>query len=99
MSKNLKPTQLQLHALFNYDSGHLRWKVKKGARTLGDLAGVRTDRYVLIKIDGVMYNARDLIWIYHHGALPDSGLKHKDGDRFYNVIENIVPRRDVISFM
>lgn len=83
-------TQDLLKELFDYRGGNLYWKVKKGCRiNIGDLAGTVGERgYQQIGINGKVYLAHRLIFLYHHGYLPQF-LDHIDGDRSNNYISNL----------
>lgn len=84
----------------------LVWRKHRGAVGPGSRAGCKfssrvnkaPDRYV-VKLDGVLFNVRDLIYIYHKGFIPECGLKFADGDCWNLRIENIVPRKPVVSFL
>lgn len=90
------PNQYILRRLFRYETefsgGRLQWKMSKGSKGRGFHAGSEMDTFRKIVIDGKAYNERDLVWIYHYGALPLVGLMNLDGDAFNNKIANIKPR-------
>ena len=83
-------TQELVRELFDYRDGNLYWKVYKGSTAqIGDLAGtIRPDGYRKIMIDYREYRAHRLIFIYHHGFVPER-LDHIDGDPLNNDIENL----------
>jgi hypothetical protein len=49
----------------------------------------------MIRVDGILYNMRDLIWIYHYNQLPIGRLIYVDGNSRNNRIENIKPLKKV----
>ena len=78
-----------VRSLFDYHDGALYWKVHKGTAKLGDLAGtVRDDDRRQIGINGKRYKAHRLIFLWHHGYLPEF-LDHIDGDPTNNNIDNL----------
>lgn len=88
-------TQAQLHELFDYDghTGNLIWKVARQGIRVGDVAGcINTRGYRTIRLSGCGYLAHRLIWMHHHGKLPDRQIDHIDRDKLNNRIENL---RDV----
>jgi len=106
------PTQAMVRHLFVHVPDHppefdhgLCWFKTRGARAAWKNAGCKAaprtnkeqDRY-LVKINGVMFNVRDLIWIYYCGTMPEGGLKLIDGNPWNLSIENIAPRKPVVSF-
>tara|TARA_R110000868_G_C10592688_1_gene739741 strand:- start:60 stop:542 length:483 start_codon:yes stop_codon:yes gene_type:complete len=86
------PTQGRLHELFDYKDGQLLNKTKRRSQIkVGAPAGHMTLRgYVNIRVDGKMYKAHRLIYVYHHGVMP-AMLDHIDCDRTNNRIENLRP--------
>ena len=76
--------------LFDYKDGNLYWSVIiNGQFQKGDLAGyLRKDGYRNIQIDGKSYLAHRLIFLYHHGYLPEF-LDHIDGNPRNNNISNL----------
>ena len=79
-----------IRSLFYYYDGALYWKVSKtNGVKIGDLAGtVRDDGRRQIGINGKKYKAHRLIFLYHHGYLPEF-LDHIDGNPANNNIANL----------
>lgn len=95
MAKDRKPTAVRVRALLIYDpqSGIFRWRVNRtGTARAGTIAGaLDTDGYRQIRIDGVLYLAHRLAWLYVHGRWPRGDLDHRDLDRDHNAIDNLRP--------
>ena len=82
-------SQDYVRGLFDYRNGILYWKDAKGTANVGDLAGyVGTGGYRRLRIDDKGYLAHRLIFLYHHGYLPES-LDHIDGTPSNNDISNL----------
>ena len=79
--------------LFDYRvDGNLIWKVRKAKRIkIGDIAGSfdRTHGYHTVGIDGRLYKAHRLIWLWHHGYMPEGELDHINKIKHDNCIENL----------
>ncbi len=81
--------QKQIRSLFDYRNGNLYWKVVRQGIRNGGLAGtVIEGGYRQVKIDGKSYYAHRLIFLYHHGYLPEF-LDHIDRNPLNNNIENL----------
>ena len=83
-----KLNQKYLKTLFNYKDGELYWKISRQSIKINDKAGYINYRYKNIKINGKLYRAHRLIYLYHYGYLPKF-LDHIDGDQLNNNIENL----------
>ena len=83
-------TQDYLNQLFEYRDGVLYWKVKPSKKVLiGDKAGnKREDGYCLTMTAGKRYLNHRLIFLMHHGCLPQF-IDHIDGNPSNNKIENL----------
>jgi hypothetical protein len=106
--RNVYPDQKTVRDLFYYseENGWLAWRKRSGNRGAGSMAGniVRDlvtgkPKYIMVKMGGVVYNQRDLIWIYFNGPMPEGGLKNIDGNTANVVLQNIAPRKPVVSFL
>ena len=81
-------TQDYVKQLFEYRDGELYWKVKYSQRVkIGAKAGALDgDEYFRISINGKRYLNHRLIFLMHHGYLPEY-LDHIDGNPSNNKIE------------
>lgn len=86
-------TPERLHELFEYRDGALYWKHRHGgknSRAAGTKAGTPLGKrkYLRVSVDYKFYYVHRLIWLMHHGDLPDV-IDHIDGDPSNNRIENL----------
>lgn len=86
-------TAERVRSLLNYDpaTGQFTWNVSNSNRApVGSIAGgVRGDGYWRIRVDGHLYAAHRLAWLYVHGSWPNEDIDHIDGDRLNNRISNL----------
>ena len=83
-------SQEYLKSIFSYSEGKLIWKAKKSDKVVvGSEAGCVTKKgRCFIGLDGKNYRTHRLIYLFHHGYLPDT-IDHIDGDPSNNRIENL----------
>lgn len=83
-------TQDIVRELFDYIDSDLYWKMSKSqCIKMGDLAGnVESGGYRVIGINGKIYKSHRLIFLYHHGYIPEF-LDHIDGNKLNNDISNL----------
>ena len=76
--------------LFDYADGKLLWKQKLNRSVVvGSKAGcVNNLGYEVITINGSKYKAHRLVFLWHHGYLPEY-IDHIDGNPANNRIENL----------
>jgi hypothetical protein len=87
-------TQDLLRELFDYRDGHLYWRMsRRGGRGIkaGDRAGsLHCEGYVEIGINQTKYLLHRLVWIWHHGDIPEGfEIDHIDRDRSKSRVENL----------
>lgn len=87
-------TQCRLKELLNYDpeTGLFTRRIKRaGIRAnIGDIAGKFVDGdYVNIKINGKIYKAHRLAWMYVYGDFPDGEIDHINRIKHDNRIKNL----------
>ena len=87
-------TQEEAHRLFEYRDGALYWKVpKKGLKKIpnGDRpAGWKSCGYIKLAISGKAYYAHQVVFLMHHGYIPET-VDHIDGNRQNNNVANLRP--------
>jgi hypothetical protein len=88
------PSIDQLKAEVDYDSETGLFTRKKTHPKLkyrvGDVTGVqRPDGYLQISINGKIFLAHRLAWLYVNGELPKSNIDHIDGIKTNNSIKNL----------
>jgi hypothetical protein len=85
-------TQKLLKEMFFYKEGKLFNKTKRAKKTIiGSEAGaLQSTGYRVIRINRKLYKAHRLIYIFHHGEIPDGlYIDHIDRQRLNNSIENL----------
>lgn len=82
-------TQERVKELFVYDNGKLFWLVNRGKAKSGDQAGAFDGRYFSTTVDGKSIKTHRLIFLYHHGYLPENQIDHIDRNVKNNKIENL----------
>lgn len=95
-------THARLVELLSYDpmTGAFAWRPfkRKGYSTTGRPAGSRHQLgYIHIQIDGVIYKAHRLAWLYVHGVWPSDQIDHRDGVKDNNRIGNLRDADAVIN--
>lgn len=83
-------SQERILELLEYKDGSLFWKVKPAKQiAIGKEAGcVNNHGYSVIRIDGVLHRTHRIIFLMHHGYLPQY-IDHADGNKLNNSIENL----------
>lgn len=82
----------RLKEALSYDpvTGHFTWLISINSRAIaGNIAGCKSDGYVIIKLDGVIYLAHRLAWLYMTGNWPANKVDHWDTDRSNNAWSNL----------
>lgn len=71
-------------------TGEFTWNISRGRAAVGKIAGAESVKgYLRIKLDGHLYQAHRLAWLYENGCWPDGEIDHIDGDRKNNRIANL----------
>jgi hypothetical protein len=91
--KQIGLTQQRLRELLMYDpeTGIFTWRVRRGGTAnAGTVAGsTDTTGHLQIKIDGKLYLAHRLVWLYVHGYWPSLEIDHRDGEKQNNRLKNL----------
>ena len=74
---SLSPDRLKQLLDYGPNTGEFHWKISKGRARAGLCAGA-TDAYGyrVIRVDGVLYKAHRLAWLYTYGKWPEGLLDH-----------------------
>ena len=83
--KRLEVSQQRVLELFKYDNGKLFRR--SDGKQMGCYS-TKHHRYARVIIDGKDYKLHRIVFLYHHGYLPDI-IDHINGDRYDNRIENL----------
>jgi hypothetical protein len=85
-------TQIRLRELLEYapETGEFIWKVSHPRAAAGAVAGAEDHYgYVVIRLDGRLYKAHRLAWLYVYGVWPDKNIDHvnrvKNDNRMVNL--------------
>jgi hypothetical protein len=84
-------TQERLKELLSYDplTGVFIWRIDRGGKKAGDIAGCKKRTYILISVDDRVYRAHLLAWLYMTGEWPDRFVDHHDLDKHNNAWINL----------
>lgn len=87
------PSCERLRQLLAYDpeTGEFWWKAGQKGASVGARAGSVNKRhgYRYIAIDGTLYRASRLAWLYMYGEVPSGQIDHIDRDRANDRISNL----------
>lgn len=87
-------TQQRLRQLFDYDPliGVFMRRESQRKDRIGKPAGTPNSKgHIQIRVDGPLYMAHRLAWLYVYGEFPTLQLDHFDGDKSNNRIGNLRP--------
>jgi hypothetical protein len=89
-------TQAYVRSLLHYneETGEFTWKRHRSPKTrMGDLAGCENNGEWKVMIDGRPYQAHRLAWLWVHGEWPLKQVRHRNGNRTDNRLENLIVTR------
>lgn len=77
--------------VYNDIDGRVVWRVSRGCRNAGEVAGCpRLNKgYITICVDKTHFYAHRLAWFLHYGKWPCRYVDHIDGDKTNNIITNL----------
>ena len=86
-------TQSRLKELLRYNpkTGEFKWRIYKSNRALKGAtpAYISNRKYKQIRVDGRLYMAHRLAWLYVHKYLPENSLHHINRCKMDNRLENL----------
>lgn len=83
-------SQDDVKRLFEYRDGLLYWKISFRGTKKGELAGtLRADGYRQVTINSTAYMHHRLVFLYHHGYMPENKVDHINRVKSDNRIENL----------
>lgn len=84
-------TAQRLRELVSYDleTGKFKFIVSRGSRRSGQETGCVRDNRVMIGIDGFIYEANRLAWLWVKGVWPLGLIDHIDGNPSNNSLKNL----------
>ena len=90
MHPELSAERLRELLSYDADTGVFTWAARRGNVPAGKRAGTRdSDGYTQISIEGRLYKAHRLAWLYVHGEWPFGEVDHINGARDENQIGNL----------
>lgn len=91
MADTVELTQERLKALVSYDpeTGIFRRLRDGGGKRAGDIAGCRKRTYTMVSVDGRLYRAHLLAFLYMTGTRPLLFVDHRDTDKHNNAWGNL----------
>jgi hypothetical protein len=82
---------------YDEETGVITWKVNRGKRKAGDVAGCveKASGYHVIRVAGRLERAHRLAYMIVSGELPRGQVRHADKDKLNNRWGNLVVRKKV----
>jgi hypothetical protein len=92
MASDLSVTWLRENMSYNPDTGIFSWQRPGYGRTVGKSIGAGKNSakgYLALKINGTIFYAHRVAWLYVNGEWPEGQVDHVDGNKFNNAIANL----------
>lgn len=87
---NMNADHLRKILYYDPQTGIFSWKENRCRAQIGNTAGhIAKNGYVTIRVDGCMYYAHRLAWLYVYGEWPELSIDHSDGNPSNNAINNL----------
>lgn len=90
-TSGLSVQRLRQVLAYDAETGLFRWKARPSkCCRIGAMAGCKSPRgYILLQLDGTIYLAHRLAWLYVHGAWPTKDIDHINLDKSDNRLCNL----------
>jgi hypothetical protein len=91
MKKDLTLERLKEVLNYSKETGIFKWKKTLSVRAISETECQCRNKkgYIVIRIDGILYKAHRLAWLYVHGHMPPKDIDHKDKIFDHNWILNL----------
>lgn len=78
---------------YDPETGVFTWRIRRGRCRPGDVAGNidPSNGYLRIRVDGTLYYAHRLAWLFVMGVWPEDQIDHRNNDRLDNRFDNLRP--------
>jgi len=81
---------LKKHLRYDKTSGIFTWRHSKGAAFANSVAGSKDKSgYIIIRLDGRLYPAHRLAWLWEFGVFPKAFIDHKNQIKSDNRLNNL----------
>lgn len=83
--------QAEVRRIFRYEDGKLFWNIKPswGVNEGDEITTQDKDGYIVVKYKGKSYKCHRIIFLYHHGYMPENRIDHINHRILDNKIENL----------
>lgn len=90
LSQDLTAARLRTLVEYFPDTGIFRWRASRQRVLVGGVAGsIDSKGYLRIGVEGKVYAAHRLAWLYVHGVWPSDQIDHINRDKIDNRIANL----------
>jgi hypothetical protein len=87
----MRHTVEEIRNAFSYDpeTGIFHWKIRKGHKKPGAIAGSEKEGRIVIRLDRRGYSAGVIAWVITYGEWPTLLIDHRDRNAMNNVLTNL----------